>query len=398
MINPCTFNPLDTSPGAAPVADPRSLYIHIPFCPAKCPYCAFVTHIGSLKLVEPYLQALVLEAEHAAAGRPCLPLETVYLGGGTPSVLTPRQFDRLITEIRRIFGVSPGAEITLEAHPDTVDHEKLAGFREAGATRISFGGESLRPNELLSLGRTHLRSRVLDAVREARAEGFDDINVDLMYGVPEQTLASWDQTLAEVLDAAPDHLSLYPLSIEPRTVFARLRNRNQLELPADEIVAEMYSLACRRLSAAGYGHYEIANWARPGRQSRHNLAYWRNLDFHAIGVGAHGYLRPYRFENLTQTGRYIETVLAGGSPRQVEIHTDATLEASDTIMLGLRLLQEGLDTRDIQRRYGINLHDRFAADIETLTAANLMRLDDGRLYLSEAAVPVANEIWARFLL
>lgn len=398
MINPHTLTPPVASPPAAAIAAARSLYIHIPFCPAKCPYCAFVTHIGSLKLVEPYLRALAVEAERASLGRPRVPLETVYLGGGTPSMLTPGQLDQLLTQIARIFGIAPDAEITLEAHPGTVDPAKLAGFRAAGATRISFGGESLRPDELLSLGRTHARSRVLDAVAEARAEGFDAINVDLMYGVPGQTLESWDATLTDVLGTAPDHLSLYPLSIEPRTVFARLRNRNQLELPADETVVDMYSLACGRLGDAGYRHYEIANWALTGHQSRHNLAYWRNLDFHAIGVGAHGYLRPSRFENLTQTSRYIETVLAGRSPRRVEYHTDATLEASDTIMLGLRLLLEGLDTREINRRYGINLLDRFASDIETLTNANLMRLNGDRLYLSETAVPVANEIWARFIL
>lgn len=398
MINHHTFAAPEKSSATRTPPAARSLYVHIPFCPAKCPYCAFVTHIGSLKLVEPYLEALVIEAEQASAGHPGMALETVYLGGGTPSMLTPQQFDRLITEIHRIFGIMPDAEITLEAHPATVDAGKLAGYREAGATRISFGGESLRPNELLSLGRTHLGSRVLEAVVEARGTGFDDINVDLMYGVPQQTLDSWDATLADALDAAPDHLSLYPLSIEPRTVFARLRDRNQLELPADETVAGMYGLACRRLSDAGYQHYEIANWALPGHQSRHNLAYWRNLDFHAIGVGAHGYLRPYRFENMAQTGRYIETVLRGASPRRIEIDTDATLEASDTIMLGLRLLLEGLDTRDIHRRFGIELLDRFAADIDILNAANLMRLKNSRLYLTEAAVPVANEIWARFLL
>lgn len=383
---------------SSPAPEPRSLYIHIPFCPAKCPYCAFVTHIGSLKLVEPYLEALVIEAERAASNRPRVPLATVYLGGGTPSMLTAGQFDRILSDTRRIFGIAPDAEITLEAHPDTIDPQKLAGYRQAGATRISFGGESLRPNELLSLGRTHLRSRVLDAVTEARGAGFDDINVDLMYGIPQQTLDSWDATLTDVLAIGPDHLSLYPLSIEPRTVFARLRDRNQLEAPGDETVAAMYELACRRLSDAGYQHYEIANWARPGHQSRHNLAYWRNLDFHAIGVGAHGYLRPYRFENVPRTSRYIDTVLSGGSPRQAEIHTDAMLEASDTIMLGLRLLMEGLDTRDIRLRYGVDLLDRFAADIETLTAANLVRLEVDRLYLSEAAVPVANEIWAKFIL
>lgn len=347
-------------------------------------------------MLEPYLTALVLEAERVVEPGQA-PLQTIYFGGGTPSMLSPEQLGRLLTRFREIFAIAPDAEITLEAHPDTVDKAKLAGFREAGATRVSFGGESLRPNELRSLGRTHARGRVLEVLAEARAAGFADINVDLMYGVPHQTLPSWDATLSDVLAASPQHLSLYPLSIEPRTVFARLRDRNQLELPADGAIVDMYSLASRRLSEAGYDHYEIANWAWPGHQSRHNLAYWRNDDFHAIGVGAHGYLRPVRFENATQTGRYIETVLAGGNPRRVEIHTDAALECNETIMLGMRLLLEGLDTQRIRDRYGVNMLERFADDIAALTAAHLIRVERSRLYLTEAAVPVANEIWSRFI-
>ncbi len=376
----------------------ESLYIHIPFCPAKCPYCAFVTHVGSLKLIEPYLDALVMEAEMVAGTAPLRLLHTVYLGGGTPSMLSPDQLRRLLAQVDRIFGLAAGAEISLEAHPDTVDRAKLAGFRQAGATRISFGGESLQSSELVALGRTHGRSRVLSALEEAREVGFDDINVDFMYGLPGQTAQSWEATLEAIVAAGPDHLSLYPLSIEPRTVFARLHDRNRLELPPDDLVVDMYYLACTRLARAGYEHYEIANWSLPGHQSRHNLAYWYNRDFFAIGVGAHGYLRPYRFENLTQTGRYIETVLGGGSPRKSTIYIDNDVECTETVMLRLRLLGDGLDTCEIQKRYGLDLLQRFAADIEILTEANLLRITDQTLYLDETAVPVANEVWSRFVL
>lgn len=313
-------------------------------------------------------------------------------------MLNPRQLERLLNGVDSIFGIAAGAEISLEAHPDTVEPAKLLSFHEAGVTRISFGGESLRPAELAHLGRSHGAGRVLEAVREARQAGFDDVNVDFMYGVPGQTAHSWETTLHDILLAAPDHLSLYPLSIEPRTVFSRLRDRHQLELPDDDAVVGMYSTACDFLTAAGYEHYEIANWARAGHRSRHNLAYWRNVDFFAIGVGAHGYVRPSRYENIPQTARYIETVLAGRSARRNEIEIDADLECSETIMLRLRLLRDGLDTREILERYGIDVLERFRAEIDLLTASNLMRLVDGTLYLEETAVPVANEIWSRFVL
>ncbi len=380
------------------VAPPTHLYVHIPFCPSKCPYCAFVTHIGSLTLLEPYLDALHAEAARLARLRPGGALKTIYLGGGTPSLLSPAQLTSLLKYFEAIFGFDRGCEITIEAHPATVDRDKLRGFRAAGATRISFGGESLQPRELEHLGRTHGGERVVEVVAEARASGFESVNVDFMYGVPEQTVQSWGETLSKILRSEPDHLSLYPLSIEPRTVFSRLRDRNQLEIPDDDTVVEMYHLARDGLREAGFIHYEIANWARPGKESSHNLAYWRNREFYAVGAGAHGYLHPYRTENIPRTRRYIETVLDGGSACAERITIDSSLEFNETVMLRLRLLTEGLDLIEIGERFGIDLGERFSDDIRLLTGAGLMRAEGGRLFLEETAVPVANEIWARFTL
>ncbi len=374
------------------------LYAHVPFCLRKCEYCAFVTHVGSLKLLEPYVGALALEAAELARTRPGGPLETVYFGGGTPSLLPSACVEKILSSLDRIFGVRTDCEITLEAHPDTVNLQKLRDFRLAGVTRISFGGESLNQHELEQLGRGHSGGRVLEVIELARQAGFHSVNIDFMYGIPGQTLATWNETLGTALAHKPDHLSLYPLSIEPRTVFARKWKRNSLQVPGDDMVAAMYALACETLRDAGYEHYEVANWALPGHRCRHNLAYWYNREFYALGVGAHGYLKPYRTENISQTRRYIERVLGGESPMRTKEHVDAATEFSETVMLRLRLLLDGLCLEEIRQQFGVDLADCFADDLVELTARGLLRQSAGRLWLVEEAVPVANEVWQRFLL
>lgn len=373
------------------------LYAHIPFCPKKCAYCAFVTHIGSLRLVEPYLEALGREMEMVAASRPRHPLATVYFGGGTPGMLTVEQLGRLLDQIRKVFGLAPGAEITLEAHPDTVDLAKLRGYRARGVTRLSVGGESLDDGELRELGREHSAERVLHLVEMARQTGFDSLNIDLMYGIPTQTPDSWSRTLDQVLGAAPDHLSLYPLSIEPRTVFARRWEKQLLQIPDEDTVATMYHLACEQLRRAGYEHYEVANWARPGHRSAHNLAYWHNQEYFGVGVGAHGYLKPYRTENVPQTRRYINLLAAGSWPMRSREPIDQRTECNETVMLGLRLLQEGLATDEIRERFGLDLHAAFGPTIADLTSAHFLEQRGNRLILAEHAAPVANDVWSRFV-
>jgi oxygen-independent coproporphyrinogen-3 oxidase len=369
----------------------KHFYVHIPFCPSKCSYCAFVTHVGSLKLVPRYLDALEAEFSLLSARHPGGPLDTIYFGGGTPSMLAPSEIRRLVDAIGARLGVERGAEITLEAHPDTVDDSALVGYRIAGATRLSMGAESLQAAELRRLGRTHEPNRVADVMRWARQADFQSIGLDLMYGVPGQTPASWEASVRGALDLEPDHLSLYPLSIEPRTVFARRVREGELTIPEDESVTDMYALACELLAAAGFEHYEVANWARPGHQCRHNLAYWRNREFYGAGVGAHGYLHPARYENLRQTKRYIETVLAGADPVAHAESIDAATHTAETIMLGMRLLREGLDLRNLSAA-----PERSEA-IDRLAAAGLIRITGHRVLVDERAALVAHEAIAELM-
>jgi oxygen-independent coproporphyrinogen III oxidase len=379
------------------ITSAQYLYVHVPFCPAKCEYCAFVTHIGSLKLVPSYVQALCVEADLRALAHDGTTLDTVYFGGGTPSMLTPAQVAQLLCHFDSRFGLASGCEVTLECHPSTITLEILRGFRGAGVTRVSFGGESLNRTELQALGRRHGSTDVLGAIETARGAGFEDIAVDFMYGIPKQSLHSWDATLRGAVDAGVGHLSLYPLSVEPDTVFARRRRKGQLVLPSDDTVVDMYALACDLLRDSGFEHYEVANWARPSHRCRHNCAYWRNAEFYAIGTGAHGYIHPFRTENVPHTKRYIDTVLRGADPVVHREPIDARTRGSETMMLGLRLLTDGPDLAAAESHLGHHPLDLFAPAVDRLHARGLVEVGANSLTLREDAVPIANEVWEHFL-
>jgi oxygen-independent coproporphyrinogen-3 oxidase len=374
----------------------KHLYIHIPFCPSKCPYCAFVTHVGSMQLVEPYVSAVQHEIE-SGSGRGAN-LSTVYFGGGTPSLLALDQVTAILDTVAHVHGLDSGAEITMEAHPATVDVPKLRGFRSAGITRISFGAESLDPVVLGRLGRGHGPARVLAAIEEARAAGFNSINADLIYGLPHQTGASWRATLDRMLVIAPDHVSLYPLQIEPRTVFGRKARESRLTVPAEGEVVEMYHQACAAMREARYIHYELANWALPGHECRHNLAYWRDEEYLAVGVGAHAYVHPFRTENMRGTRRYIDTVLGGRSPIASRESIDTSTALSERVILGLRLLERGLDLNDIEHDFGLEARQIIETLAGQLFERGLLHRIGSRVFLPEHHIPIANDILDRFVL
>jgi oxygen-independent coproporphyrinogen III oxidase len=371
------------------------LYAHIPFCPVKCDYCAFVTHIGSVKLIERYVTALKCEAKsHVASGRRG-PLETVYLGGGTPSMLSSDQVSDLLSTFGDAFGLAPEAEISIEAHPATIDHQKLDGYLQAGVNRISFGIESLVAGELQALGRLDDENAPTRALERARRAGFRSIAADLMYGIPLQTSHSWAETLDRILACEPDHLSLYPLSIEPKTVFQRRWNRHELTLPDDDHVIEMYAIACETLSNAGYQHYEVGSWCRDGHACRHNLAYWHNLEYFGLGVGAHGYVRSTRTVNVRHTLPYINRLEAGEDPAEEAEPINPDTRRIETIMLRLRLLSEGLEIARLAEDHQWDMLREREDALLVLSDAGLIRVEGGRVYVVESAVPVANEIWWR---
>lgn len=351
-----------------------------------------MTHVGSTRLITPYVAALETELRWRAGGLTG-PLETVYLGGGTPSMLSGNAVRQIVDGAARALGLHRRAEITMEAHPGTVTAHSLARYREAGVNRLSLGAESLDDKVLPGIGRKHSAAEVARAVAVARAADFDNVSLDLMYGLPGQSLRSWSETLERLLDLEPDHVSLYPLSIEPGTVF--FRRQDQLALPEDDGVVEMYGLACRTLQHAGFEHYEVANWARPGLRSRHNMAYWLDRPFVAIGVGAHGYLRDARYENMRGVKRYIEAVDAGHDVTASRDVVDAATRLDEWVMLRLRLLQEGIDVRELRELYGAVIAAK-VRDLALRFTAQIV-VDGERLRLREEAVPIANEVWAGFM-
>src|SRR5579884_169453 len=380
------------APGWQP---PSSLYLHVPFCPYKCAYCDFVTHVGSPSLVAPYVEALCHEIERISPGDG--PLQTVYLGGGTPTMLSPAQIDQILSTVDRSFGLAVDTEISLEANPDTVNREDLAQMRAAGMNRLSIGVQTLDVAELGALGRGHTPEEAISSFREARDAGLENVSLDLIYGAPGQSIDSWERTLTRAVGLGPDHISLYSLIVEPATRFWRQQEQGRLTLPPDDDVVDMYQLSCRLLQDAGYEHYEVANWARPGRQARHNCIYWLDEQFFAAGVGAYDYLRPYRSRRVRSTKSYIERMRAGQSvivERELVAPAD---EQFETAAMRLRLLKHGLEGRVFVERFGRTLEPVYGTVIEDLVDLGFLERKGDVVYLREHMVPLANEAWQRFL-
>jgi oxygen-independent coproporphyrinogen-3 oxidase len=397
---------------------PLALYTHIPFCTAKCSYCDFNSYAGQDSLFEPYAQAVAREAalwSPKIAGRK---VETVFFGGGTPSLLPLPQMATIVEALKQHFDLAAAAEISLEANPGTVDAVHLAGLRRIGFNRISFGVQSFHEDELLSIDRIHDSSEVDDAYRWAREAGFENVNLDLIYGLAGQDMAGWQENLEKALSMAPDHLSLYALTLEEGTPLTRDVGRGRIEGPDLDLQADMFEWSRERMARAGYHQYEVSNWARDGRECRHNLIYWRNGDWLGLGAGAHSHLFDWRFADASSPSRYINLVnetalghfverdavrLDGASPleamRQVTLREapDRGREMSETVILALRL-REGLDLAAFEARYGISLQQAFGAALEETTTLGLTELTpDNRLRLRDEAVMLGDEAFMRFL-
>ncbi len=387
-------------------AAPISLYVHVPFCETRCSYCSFNTFVGLEDLIEPLVDALCEEITTVARAAPDnLPAaHTLYFGGGTPSVLHPRQVAQVIDACRTGFSLDSTAEITLEANPGTIDRYKLTAFHEAGVNRLSIGVQSAQPGELLLLGRNHSYEQAIEAYWMARKVGIASINVDLIYGLPWQSLEDWRSTLAQVLTLQPDHLSLYSLSIEPQTMLGHFANAGALPASDPDLAADMYEDACAMAAAAGHLHYEISNWAQPGHESRHNRQYWLNLPFLGFGPGAHGYAQGYRYWNIRSVRAYLNRIHRPHTMQYplseavegFEIPSDA-MEKAETIILGLRLLQEGVEDMAFARRFGRTLAEVYGTQIMALLRKELLVWDNGALKLTPRAYLISNRVFVDFM-
>lgn len=388
------------SKGAA-VGGPLALYTHIPFCRCRCTYCDFNTYAGLEELFAPYVAALAQEIRRAGRGER---VATIFVGGGTPSILPLALLADLLAACRETFAVDADAEISVEANPGTVDEAKLDGLQRLGVNRLSFGVQSAHPGELALLGRLHTFDQAVQAVSMARAAGFDNLSLDLIYGLPDQSLGRWEATLQAALALSPDHVSAYCLTVEDGTPLADEVAAGQVPEPDPDLAAEMYELAEARLAEAGFAHYEISNWARPGRECRHNLVYWRNGDYLGFGAGAHSHRigPPHRepverrWWNVLAPAEYVARVEAGASPEAGAEEIGPVLAMGETMMLGLRL-SEGMSDAVFRARFGRGLDEVYRRELEELAALGLVEWDGIRVRLTTRGWLLGNQAFARFL-
>lgn len=378
------------------------IYVHIPFCARVCPYCDFNTYANQEELIPTYVEALIAEMDLMLAKYGPRPAATIYFGGGTPSLLAPEQIARLIAALRTRFPLPDDAEVSLEANPESLDAETLAGFLRAGVNRISLGVQTQQRHGLKVLGRGHRPEIPERALAAARAAGAGNLSVDFIFGWPGQTAEDWERDLDALIDwgaaGAVGHASLYSLIVEPGTPLEDAVRRGILILSDDDAAANLYERAIARLAAAGWHHYEISNWARaPGYASRHNLIYWRNGYYLGLGAGAHGHVDDTRSSNMLIPARYIRTVRDGQLPIAFQERLDAATVMGETMMLGLRLVEEGVSATAFEIRHGRKLEDVYGRQLEDLTQVGLLTWDGAHARLTHWGLMVANVVEERFL-
>jgi oxygen-independent coproporphyrinogen III oxidase len=385
--------------------DTLGIYVQVPFCQTKCTYCNFHTGVVAQQRFAPYIHAVqqqiaatreYFRAASIACTESFPPVDTVYIGGGTPSLLDPHLLADLLTSLRGHFAWAP-AEITLEADPETIEHDKALEWVASGINRVSFGSQSFVDDELKAAGRMHRRSDIDRAVSILRAAGLTNLSFDLIAGLPKQTAESWQYSLAQTIALSPEHVSIYMMEIDEgsRLGLEVLRGGARYsarELPSDEAMADFYALAQRQLKSAGYIQYEISNWAKPGFASKHNLKYWNREPYLGFGAGAHSFLGTQRWANLHDPAAFVEAISAGRPA--IESVQSVTPEAAleEEIFLGLRQMS-GIDLGRIERQYRVN----FSEKVQRLASAGMVERDGQVLRLAPEKLNVSNEILVELL-
>jgi putative oxygen-independent coproporphyrinogen III oxidase len=395
------------SPATRSAASKLGVYVQVPFCQAKCSYCNFSTGVFSPDIHGPYVDALCREIRgHADLYRgaglagwkpaPRFEVDTLYVGGGTPSLLEPHYLERIVEAVRETF---PGSidEATLEADPETVTEERARAWRGAGFGRVSLGAQSFHDAELKAVGRRHRRADIFTAARRLTAARFDNLSFDLIAGLPHQTMDSWQASLDELLRLGAAHASIYILELDDASRLGREalgggRRYGAALLPDDDQMADFYEFACSRLSEGGYAHYEISNWAIPGFRSRHNLKYWRRQPYLGFGAGAHSFDGLERWANVHDPSAYVASIRQGMLALEGRETVDSRQALEEELFLGLRQL-DGIDLAAIERRYRVRLSER----VNPLAAEGLVEIVGGRLRLAPSRLAVSNEVFVRLM-
>jgi len=373
------------------------LYIHIPFCKSKCYYCDFNSREWKADLADSFLKALFTEVRMLANKYEGPVLKSVFIGGGTPTCFDGDTLSELLMILQDNFKMKDKIEISIEANPGTVNRIKLGLLKEAGVNRLSFGVQAFDNRVLKRLGRIHTIQQAEENYYVAREVGFSNINLDLIFALPDQTIREWQRTLEEALKLEPEHLSTYNLKIEAGTQFAKEMKAGSLKPISEELDLAMYQLTRELLTKNGYEHYEISNFAKPSYRSQHNQSYWRNEPYLALGPGAHFYDGEVRGSNLQSITKYIEMITAGELPIKEINHLDREDQIIETMIMGLRL-KEGISTTKFKERFGESIYSIYSKEINDLSSQNLIRITGDSISLTERGLVLANDVLAEFIL
>jgi len=374
------------------------IYIHIPFCRARCSYCDFATGAYEGALAEEYVRALAREIESFERADAYEEVDTIYFGGGTPSLLTRAQAASVLGAVHKRFRVRDDAEVTMEMNPGTVTRETARAFRAEGINRASFGAQTFDDAELRSLGRTHTADDARRTFETLRESGFDNVSFDLIAGLPRQTLTAWERNLSEALALAPEHLSLYLLEVHEATPLAPQIREGRAPAPDADLAAKMYKLMCARTREAGYEQYEISNFCRAGRESRHNMKYWTGAPYYGFGCSAHSFDgRASRWSNERDARAYVGLIKESGSAVVERTELDARERSAEALFLGLRLLSRGVDLAEHRALFRRDVRADYAEDLARFDDAGLIRIEGDVLRLTPEGALLSNEVFSAFV-
>ena len=376
------------------------VYLHIPFCRSHCSYCDFATGMYQTELADRYVNSLVREISKWSEVESRSAVDTIYFGGGTPSLLTPSQIERILRAVHDHFEVIDGAEVTIELNPGdggtsvASKRETMHEFQSLGINRASFGAQTFDDRELKQLGRTHSSADIPATFQQLRGAGFENISFDLIAGLPNQTLSGWRRNLDQALQLRPDHLSLYLLDVHEGTPLADQIRTGMRQRPDDDLTGEMYQVMVDEVCAAGYEHYEISNFSLPGFASRHNTKYWAGAPYYGFGCSAHSYDGwRRRWANERDVAKYVQMIEQEGSPVVARTELNEEDARSESIFLGLRLMR-GLDLDEYRKRFGSDLRDRYVSDLGRLVDAGLIEFDERLMRLTKRGALMSNEVFA----
>ncbi|HEX2925734.1 MAG TPA: radical SAM family heme chaperone HemW [Ruminiclostridium sp.] len=376
--------------------DKAGLYIHVPFCGSKCNYCDFNSYTGKLNLADNYFASMKEEIKHYEAEMRYYLIDTIFIGGGTPSIVDERYISEILEECRSVFNISPDCEINIESNPGTLNTEKLKAYRKAGINRISMGLQAYQNDLLAYLGRCHNHSDFIESVKNAKAAGFSNINADVIFGIPGQTMDAWKETLRQLIQLDINHISAYSLKIEEGTKFGSMEEAGKLTAVDDELDREMYHYAIDFLDENGLKQYEISNFAKDGFECKHNLTYWKCVDYLGLGAGAHSYLKDIRFCNEISVEGYIDYLNHGEKPVDERFALEFTDKMSEYMFLGLRLTR-GVTGAEFHELFNQDMFSKYADAFSRLEGRKLIEIKGDSVRLTRLGLDLANQVFVEFV-